>query len=920
MDRNQYVTDTIEFQDFFIGNEFNDDPEITNSINSICSNENIQIDESDFEAQRDDFYLHIPDPKKNQNPDLWLSLEQKQFLDKELPVLLTGSAGSGKTTILIYHALRKSFENKRERVLYVTYNKFLQKEAERIAKEVFPNYPQNLKFCHYLELCTDYAEVSQFNEIAEINQQRFIKEFYRTHSNIFRGVDPVSVWQEIRNLIKGSASSTENDNVLLSIDEYTQSKNDSSLSNWAIHRDVYNIAQRYQGWLTSQNYWDEIDITHKALRQIGSITDGKYTAIYCDEIQDLTKNQISLLLNLLKHDYVNVPEFFFTGDPAQIINPSGFSWNKVKALIYSFYSHLPKYRSIENNKLELNFRSSDSIVTLGAKILDINPSISDERLIQKAYRSGGKLPFIIVCLEKEILEISQDFGSRNAIIVANATEKSKLKKVFSQNGIESERIFLFTEIKGLEFDEVIVWKFFEHFESWTSDAREFNNFKYNLLYVCTTRAREKIYFYDGKNINSFWEHSEIRSHVSISKLPEVLISFFNADETDEQKIQTAEKYENLGKYELAREIYIKLGRLDLVTRIDAFIYEESKDFENAGRIWSSLGQWENAGSAYEKVKLWEDAERCWEKIDMHQRQAFCLEQLGRLEDVALLYEIREDWNEAEIYWRKLSNWEKVALACENEEKWLDAAIEWEKVPNFEKAADDYCCIDFYKEAVRCLLKVENWQRIEKIYRDSSTIFKFADLCERRENWETLENILTEVYAQIGWHRIGVNEGMRLATVQEKNGNLDNAINSFLIYARNPEKAVELLLRQKKWQSALQLTEEITNSQLRLKYQNIANLGLQEESKELERLVDSYEQNQREQIDDEIEEYKRNYLMNQQDLDEAEIGDIKPNYQDSDDDLKLEENNYYYEPPSACDHIDYGYIMDMSSDYESGLWR
>jgi len=206
MDRGQYVTKPIDVKDF--KNELKDDAEIANAVNFICSNENLQVDESDFEALRDDFYLHVPDPEKNQNPDLWLSSEQKQFVEKEMPVLLTGSAGSGKTTILIYHALRKSLGNNNNKVLYVTYNKFLQKEAERIAKEVFPNY-QNLKFCHYLDLCTNYVEPSQFNEAQEVNQQRFMNEFYETRSNEFRGIDTILVWQEIRNLIKGSVFSVE---------------------------------------------------------------------------------------------------------------------------------------------------------------------------------------------------------------------------------------------------------------------------------------------------------------------------------------------------------------------------------------------------------------------------------------------------------------------------------------------------------------------------------------------------------------------------------------------------------------------------------------------------------------------------------------------------------------------------------------
>jgi superfamily I DNA/RNA helicase len=503
MEQGKYVTDPIDVLDF--ENELKDDSEIDNAVDFICSNENLQVDESDFEALRDDFYLHFPDPERNQNPDLWLSSEQKQFLEKEMPVLLTGSAGSGKTTILIYHALRKSFENRSNKVLYVTYNKFLQREAERITKEVFPEYPQNLKFCHYLDLCTNYVDKSQFDEIAEINQQRFIREFYRTHSNIFRGVDPVSVWQEIRNLIKGSASSSENDSVLLSIDEYAQSRNDTSLSDWDIHKDVYNIAKIYQGWLTSQNYWDEIDITHKALKQIGSVVDAKYSAIYCDEIQDLTKNQISLLLRIFQttqESHYKLPDFFFAGDPAQIINPSGFSWNKVETLIHDFYNNLSTYRSIRHDELKLNFRSAESIVNLGNKILGFNNG-NTKLLSQEAHRQGGDMPLVVNIAESDILRNNDDFGSRNAIIVANEQEKRKLKRQFSKDGIESERIFLFTEVKGLEFNEVLVWKFFEHFESWQSDSREFNKFKYNLLYVCTTRAREKYIFMMDKILIHF---------------------------------------------------------------------------------------------------------------------------------------------------------------------------------------------------------------------------------------------------------------------------------------------------------------------------------------------------------------------------------------------------------------------------------
>ena len=159
-------------------------------------------------------------------------------------------------------------------------------------------------------------------------------------------------------------------------------------------RQVHSLANKYQIWLESQGYWDEIDITQNALFNIGNSLqeEYKYTAIYCDEIQDLTKNQISLLLRIFQtnqENYYKLPDFFFAGDPAQIINPSGFSWNKVETLIHDFYNDLPTYRSIRHDELKLNFRSAESIVNLGNKILGFNNG-NTKLLSQEAHRKGNR--------------------------------------------------------------------------------------------------------------------------------------------------------------------------------------------------------------------------------------------------------------------------------------------------------------------------------------------------------------------------------------------------------------------------------------------------------------------------------------------------------------------------------------------------
>ncbi len=776
MDRNQIVMDAIEFYDFSIDDELDADQEINSSLRFICSDRRLQIDLSDFKAQRDDFYLHITDPENTQDPDLWLSSDQNELVNKQLPILLSGSAGSGKTTILIYHALKKSFEiaATHNRVLYVTYNKFLKKEAERIAKEVCPNLPENLEFCSYLDLLRSYyVDTNQFNEVAEVNQKRFMNEFYKTRSKDFQGIDPILVWQEIRNLIKGSLFVIEEGRKLLTPDEYHNRRNESSLIDWSLYHQVYSLAQKYQIWIESKNYWDEIDITQNALANISNSLkeESKYTAIYCDEIQDLTKNQISLLLNLLQKSYYNLPDFFFTGDPAQIINPSGFSWKKVKDLIYNLYNNLPKSQSIQNDKLDLNFRSTESIVKLGRKILESNDINTCELLFQEAYKKDGETPLVITLSEPNILRDNDDFGSRNAIIVANEQEKNKLRKQFSKDGTESERIFLFTEVKGLEFDEVLVWKFFEYFNNWRTDSKELQKFKFNLLYVCTTRARERLFFYEGENINVFWQNIAIKPCVSITNDYQRITRFFKNDETEEQKIESAKEYERIGKYEIAKELYSRCNRRDDVNRVDALICEEAKEFERAAEYWGrlqnhtrqalcfeKLTNFEKAAYCYAKLENWNDAERCWRKVLNWEKVVFAcqkqekwreaaeaFEELNNFESAARCYAKLENWNDAERCWRKVLNWEKVVFACQKQEKWREAAEAFEELNNFESAA-------------RCYAKLENWSDAERCWREVSNWKNIALVCQKQEKWreasevwEKLQNYAKQAFCleQIG---------------------------------------------------------------------------------------------------------------------------------------------------------------------------
>jgi len=145
---------------------------------------------------RDDFELF-----------LCLTPEQRSILESPLPILVSGTAGSGKTTLSVYYLLRKHLRGKTK--LFVTYNRFLKNFAERL----------------YAGLLNEAEEKSEirppdffvFKDFALALAARFGKTFvpgnevdFDRFSRMFAGhplhqkFDPALVWEEIRSIMKGA--------------------------------------------------------------------------------------------------------------------------------------------------------------------------------------------------------------------------------------------------------------------------------------------------------------------------------------------------------------------------------------------------------------------------------------------------------------------------------------------------------------------------------------------------------------------------------------------------------------------------------------------------------------------------------------------------------------------------------------------
>ena len=107
----------------------------------------------------------------------------------------------------------------------------------------------------------------------------------------------------------------------------------------------------------------------------------KHPAIFCDEAQDFTRQELNLLLRLNlfsdralpPHDLGRVP-FAFAGDQFQTLNPTGFRWDAMKASFVEKFIHEldPARRSgrtdLNYRELNYNYRSTQRIVRFSNQV------------------------------------------------------------------------------------------------------------------------------------------------------------------------------------------------------------------------------------------------------------------------------------------------------------------------------------------------------------------------------------------------------------------------------------------------------------------------------------------------------------------------------------------------------------------------
>ena len=799
---------------------------------------------------------------------LFLSSEQERILASDPPLLLSGTAGSGKTTVSVYYLLHRRFAKGKR--LFLTCSPYLKRFSEDIYRGLVAATEQvddclAPEFSVFRDLLMRIAGVGDvtFDPHREVRYQEF-ESIFRNHS-LSKKYDTELVWEEIRSIVKGAKpqisgrryarlataytkgtissrgiselrecllgfksfefvgrienlldkqwklgtyddfvkeiGSTESftrteagpilaeisrivdrranrlSGPLLSFQEYLSLGKKRAPNFMYDRREIYGIAEYYQDRLEQQGLWDEIDLCRAVLDYLSSSEDDfRYDLVVCDEVQDFADIQLSLIYRL-----ADTPRgIIFTGDPKQIINPSGFRWEEVKDKFYERGVQVP-----EVYNLQVNFRCVGSIVKLSNALVDLKQRLvglsSGEQ--REAWKFNGKPPMLIHGVaEAAMLRRIGAPGAAQIILVRDEDDQIRLKRT-----LNTELVFTIHQAKGLEFDCVCLWKFSEDPESaeiWRRirvsdqfDERHGPHIRHeiSLLYVAITRARNVLVIYDGERPSDVWSVKELENLVFRTSEEDAVAGVWDVLSTPEQWTKQGDYFYEREYYSAAAECYRNAGDAQRAELAEALQYEARRDYRGAARLFAKHGMEEKAARNFELAGEFRRAAILWKRLEQTEHARTCraqyFESVGRYERAAVLWERVGDDRRALADWLKAENHEKIADHHAREGHYENAAREYERAGKHETAALYLKKAGKHGAAADVFFGTGDFKRAAPLYRKSGNTDR-----------------LLECYLELGRdHRAGL--------IYEKRKELGRARDCFDRFAARSEDNRRILLAE-----------------------------------------------------------------------------------------------------------------------------
>jgi hypothetical protein len=357
---------------------------------------------------------------------------QDAALRQRLPLVLVGSAGSGKTALLL-----QRLRGIAGRVAYVTESRWLA-ETSRALYVACEGAPEDQE--------ADFLSYRQLLETVGVPAGRPVSfrdftGFFARHRQAIRFADAHQVYEELRGVLTAEPEGPLPREAYLGLG-VRQSMFDSGQRAM-----IFALFERYRAWLGAENLYDPNLVAHAWLPRM----EPTYDFVAVDEVQDLSNVQLALILKSLKAP----GQFIIAGDANQIVHPNFFSWSRVKSL---FWRGLGEAQKTDVHLLDVSYRNSDEVTRAANGVLRLKHakfgSIDRESnlLMRPLAGIAGSVTAIGAgsAAVRELDEKTRQ-STKAAVIVLRDEHKAEARQRF-----RTPLVFSIHEAKGLEYETVIV--------------------------------------------------------------------------------------------------------------------------------------------------------------------------------------------------------------------------------------------------------------------------------------------------------------------------------------------------------------------------------------------------------------------------------------------------------------------------------
>ncbi len=440
--------------------------------------------------------------------------DQQAIFTLPTPLIIIGSAGSGKTILLL-----EKLKNFTGRILYVTRSAYLVKTSrDTYYAQHYLNAQQQIDFLSFKEFIAS-IQVPLGQAISFHTFNHWLKQ--QPH---FITQDAHKIFEEFNGVITGSSFKQ----AYLPEEDYLNLGIKQSLFPPTERQSIYDLFKHYLKFLKTNKIYDYNLISHEYLERITP----HYDFIVIDEVQDFTPIQLLLIFKSL----INPTHFLLCGDSHQIVHPNFFAWHKLKSLFYhqGILTHDTELIKI----LHTNYRNTRAVTSLANRLLRVKHSRfgSIDRESTYTITSTKQEQGHIVLLENtpincQELNLKTQYSTNFAIIVLYEDHKPQAQHYF-----QTPLIFSIQEAKGLEYENIILYNIVsaevEKFSIICQDitttdlqknvtynrakdkqdkALEIYKFYINALYVAITRASNNIYWMESNPQHKLFKLLELNT-------------------------------------------------------------------------------------------------------------------------------------------------------------------------------------------------------------------------------------------------------------------------------------------------------------------------------------------------------------------------------------------------------------------------